>query len=73
MPIDLHIHCFPGLHGLPKTLYDVFPHLFVIYSFSNFLITLFTIAVMKSSVCLYSTFYLLFFHKVKYMFPVKHT
>ena len=49
--------------------YGVLPHLFLIHSFSALLITLFTVALIKRSICLYSTFYLLlFFHKVMFSF-----
>ena len=43
-----------------KTLYAVHPHLFDLFIFT-ILFTLFTIALIKCSVHLYSTFYLLFF------------
>ena len=42
----------------------VFAHLFMIHSFLTVLITLFTIAFIRCSVLLYSTFYLLFFFPI---------
>ena len=49
---------------MPKKLYGVFPHLFLNHQFCTLLIIPFTIALIKCSVCLYSTFYLsIFFHK----------
>ena len=53
---------------ISKTLDNVLPHLFSIQSFSTLLITLFAVALIKFSVCLCSTFYLLFFHKVMFSF-----
>ena len=48
----------------PKTLFGVLNYLFLIHSFSTLVITLFTIALIKCSFRLYSTFYLVFFfHK----------
>ena len=50
---------------MTKTLYGVLTHSFLIHSFSTIAITLFTTALIKISVCLYSTLYLLLsFHKV---------
>ena len=58
---------------MPKTLYGVLPHLFLIHSILTLLITLFTITLIKSSVYLYSMFYLcLFFHKVTFIFLFIH-
>ena len=45
-----------------RRLYGMFSQLFLINSFSSFLITLFTISLLKSSVHQYSTFYLLFIY-----------
>ena len=44
---------------MPKTLYHVLTHWFLIHWFSTLLITLFTNAFMECTVCLYSNFYLL--------------
>lgn len=61
----------------PKTFYGVHPHLFLIHSLSTILITVFIIALVKSSIHLYLTFHLLFsFIKLLLNFrllPVKHT
>ena len=46
---------------MPKTYGVLLPHFSTIHSFSTLIITLFTIALIKCPVCLYSTFYLLFF------------
>ena len=46
---------------MPKTYGVLLPHFSTIHSFSTLIITLFTIALIKYPVCLYSTFYLLFF------------
>ena len=54
---------------LPETFYGVFPHLFLVHSLSTLFIKIFTITLSKFSLCLYSTFYLLFFsHKVTFVF-----
>ena len=45
-------------------MHIVFAHLFMIHSFLTVLITLFTIAFIRCSVLLYSTFYLLFFFPI---------
>ena len=45
-----HIKNSHVLGCIPKTLYGVLPHLFLIHSFSTFSITLFTIAPIKCSV-----------------------
>lgn len=44
--------------------YDVLPPLFLIHSFSTLLIAIFTIAIIKCSVHLYSTFHVLFFFNI---------
>ena len=54
---------------MPKTLYGVLWHMFMIHLLSTLLITLFTIALIKCSIChiicLFS-----FFHIITFIFPV---
>ena len=54
----------PAVWRTPNILHIVFAHLFMIHSFLTVLITLFTIAFIRCSVLLYSTFYLLFFFPI---------
>ena len=50
----------------PNTLHGA--HLFPLHLFPTLSVTLFTIALIKCSACQYSTFYILFFHKVTFSF-----
>ena len=53
----------------PKTLNDMLSHLFLVHSIHTLLFTFFTIALIKSSLSLYSTFHsFFFFHKITFSF-----
>ena len=58
MWVQCHIKNARVVSHMPEILYGVLPHLLMIHSFSTLLITRFYC--IKSSVYLYSTFYLLF-------------
>ena len=62
-----HIKNTRVVYQLPKTLYDVPIHWFLLHLFFTLLITLFMIDLIKCFVHPYLTFYLLyFFHKVTF-------
>lgn len=68
-PHTCHTKNKPEVCSIPKTLYGVLSQLLLIHSFSTLLLTLFTVALVKCYVRLYSNFYLLFFfHKATFGF-----